>query len=79
MAYLDQPTTRIQNLPDLKLCEASPCARHYHVCLSTACSLKGTPSLVKEGEESFKRGNKEYISVCSQDDAQYRVISILVA
>lgn len=50
MAYLAQP---ISKRPDLQMCEASPPARHYHVCLSTACALGGTPSLVKEGEESF--------------------------
>lgn len=45
------------------MCAASPHARHYHVCLSTARSLKGTRSLVKEGEESFKSENKAYFSL----------------
>lgn len=79
MAHLARPTTRIQKRPDLKVCEASPHARHYYVCLSSARSLTGTPSLVKEGEESFRGGNKEYISARSQDDWQYQAISIMVA
>ena len=32
------------------------------------------PSLVKEGEESFKSGNKAYISTSSQDDARCQTI-----
>ena len=79
VAYLARPTSRIWKRPDLKVCEASPRARHYHVCLSTARALRGTPSLVKEAEESFKSGNKAYISVRSQDDVRCRAISIMVA
>lgn len=45
-----------------KVCEASPRARHYDVCLSPAFSLTGAARLVRTGEESFRGGNKEYIS-----------------
>lgn len=79
VAYLAQPKPSIWNRPDLKVCEGSPRARHYHVCLSTAHCLRGAPSLVKKGEESFKSGNKAYISVQSQDEARYQAISIMVA
>lgn len=64
---LAQPTIRIRKLQTSKP-KASPRARHYHVCLSTGCALGGPRSLVRQEEESVKRGNKEYILVCSQDD-----------
>lgn len=68
LAYVVQPTTKIWEFQTSKH-QASPHARHYHVCLPTACALGGTQSLVRKEEESIKRGNKEYILVCSQDSA----------
>lgn len=47
VAYLAQITSKNWKGPNLKVCEASPRARHYDVCLSTAHSLRWTPALLR--------------------------------